>query len=123
MSDESFASSLEEILEEDSDAVVIRGLTYATSLKKKGAPELKNKLIRGEEEAIDAFIRAPLKGKYANIAMVSPYGAGKTEILTHGFKVFGIENVGYVPATPDLKPATIVGSYQAMTKIKEASEA
>lgn len=108
---------LPEIENLDSAIVLNRGMQYAQKLKTEGAASLNSNLIVGEGEAIDAYIDNFFKGNNANLALVSEYGAGKTEILAHAHKIIGgLVDLVYIQASPDMRANQLVGSSQAVEK-------
>jgi MoxR-like ATPase len=118
VSAEEIVANLDHYEQTDPGMIVVMGVHYAARLKKMATADLSQHLLVGEDQAIEEFIKTPLKGgtPMANTAWVSPFGAGKTDMLEHGFKVFGMDNVAYVPITPELRPSDLMGSKSEMTK-------
>src|ERR1700690_3976467 len=120
MDTDDFLENIDEIAETDINSLMVRGLIYASGLKDRGVKTLRDNLLKGEDEAIESFLRTPLKGNHANLVLASVYGSGKTELIEHGFKVFGgLDEIAKIPGRPDLRARDLTGLNEAIKKTTE----
>jgi MoxR-like ATPase len=102
--------------------ILNQGMIVAQRLATEGTAQIQGNLIKGERAAINAYIATLLDPYMGNLLLVSVPGGGKTQLLSHGFKIInGIEaqSVASVPPRTDLTPAELTGKVQEIVTTED----